>query len=430
MTNKKDKRRKLETEAEEETRLQIEIFDYVERAAATLEENRDALNRMGARITNFLEDMFEEVDETVSVTYRIKTATSLKEKIVRNAMYKQYKAEKLIYEASDTIGVRLECRFLDDEKLLYERLIRKFNVKRDDAYGVKGRKIFLKLDAPQPERQKNGLEIYRIDGYVLDGEKKYNFELQIKSLVNSFWSEIEHKIIYKNKRFMMIDKFVNELMMSIHSSLVNIDKQLHMLFKRCLSTTAIEYKDQVGDTLTMLINEIYSRLVEDKTGFPVNIKSYSEAIVKYVLEYSSFTSRAGMKQAAMRSISGERYSNTVFAVMNRLRKMEFDDFHAGERMDVDFAPENDLQKAIADRLLSGINDDFYVNIFFHIFFNIEVGDDAQDFTSYVNYYEWRIASGKTPAQSVLLRTLVEKSDPAKMLLESGIESLNSLHVAD
>ena len=106
--------------------------------------------------------------------------------------------------------------------------------------------------------------------------------------------------------------------------------------------------------------------------------------------------------------------------------MEFDDFHAGERMDVDFAPENDLQKAIADRLLSGINDDFYVNIFFHI----EVGDDAQDFTSYVNYYEWRIASGKTPAQSVLLRTLVEKSDPAKMLLESGIESLNSLHVAD
>ena len=251
MTNKKDKRRKLETEAEEETRLQIEIFDYVERAAATLEENRDALNRMGARITNFLEDMFEEVDETVSVTYRIKTATSLKEKIVRNAMYKQYEAEKLIYDASDTIGVRLECRFLDDEKLLYERLIRKFNVKRDDAYGVKGRKIFLKLDAPQPERQKNGLEIYRIDGYVLDGEKKYNFELQIKSLVNSFWSEIEHKIIYKNKRFMMIDKFVNELMMSIHSSLVNIDKQLHMLFKRCLSTTAIEYKDQVGDTLTM-----------------------------------------------------------------------------------------------------------------------------------------------------------------------------------
>ena len=41
-----------------------------------------------------------------------------------------------------------------------------------------------------------------------------------------------------------------------------------------------------------------------------------------------------MKQAAMRSISGERYSNTVFAVMNRLRKMEFDDFPVGEKMQI------------------------------------------------------------------------------------------------
>lgn len=409
--------------------MQIDIFDYVERAAASLEENRDALNRMGARITNFLEDMFDEVDETVSVTYRIKTATSLKEKIVRNAMYKHYEADKLVYEASDTIGVRLECRFLDDEKLLYEKLKKLFNVKKDGVYGVKGRKIFLKLDAPQPEQQKNGLEIYRIDGYVLDGDKKYNFELQIKSLVNSFWSEIEHKIIYKNKRFMMIDKFVNELMMSIHSALVNIDKQLHMLFQRCLSTTAVEYKDQVGDTLNLLINEIYSRLVENRTGFPVNIKSYSEAIVGYVLEYSSFTSRAGMKQAAMHGISGERYANTVFAVMNRLRKTEFDDFRVGEKIELDFKPETDLQRAIAEKLLGGMNTDFYVNVFFHIFFNIEVGDDLQDFTSYVKYYEWRIAAGKTAPQLVLLRTLVEKSDPAKMLSESGIESLSALRPA-
>ena len=89
-----------------------------------------------------------------------------------------------------------------------------------------------------------------------------------------------------------------------------------------------------------------------------------------------------------------------------------------------------MQKAIADKFLGGINDDFYVNVFFHIFFNIEVGDDAQDFTSYVSYYEWRIASGKTPAQLVLLRTLVEKSDPSKMLLESGIESLSALRAAD
>ncbi|MCI8612465.1 MAG: hypothetical protein HFE48_02040 [Clostridia bacterium] len=417
----------------EQNKASIDVFEYIEKAAAVLEEKRDVLNRIAARITTLLEEMYEDVDEMVSVTYRIKTANSLKEKIVRNALYRQFSADRLIYDASDTIGVRLECRFLADEKLLFSRLEKMFSVEgTDGCRSVKGRSIYLKLDTPQPEIQKNGLSIYRIDGYVLSGGEKYNFELQIKSLVNSFWSEIEHKIIYKNKRFMMIDKFVNELMMSIHTNLVNIDSQLHMLFKRCLNTAGIEYKDQVGDTLNLLINEIYSRLVEDKIGFPVNIKNYSEALVKYVLEYSSFTSRAGMKQATMRSISGERYANTVFAVMNRLRRMEFDDFPVGEKIELTppFKPETDLQRAIAERLLSAINCDFYVNTFFHIFFNLEVGDDRQDFQSYVEYYEWRIARGKTQAQSVLLRTLVEKSEPSAMLLESGIEKLASLKVAD
>lgn len=187
----------------------------------------------------------------------------------------------------------------------------------------------------------------------------------------------------------------------------------------------------MGETLNALINEVYSRVVEKKVGFPVNIKTYSEALVQYVLEYSSFTSRAGVKQATMRSLAGERYANTVLAVMNRLRRMEFDEVNVGEKITLDgYAPENDVQKAIAEKLLSAINEDFYVNVFFHIFFSLEVGDDRQDFASYVRYYEWRIVGEKTPAQLVLLRTLIEKSVPSKMLLESGIKRLTELKIAD
>ena len=412
--------------------MKIDVFDYVDRAAALLESKKEDFNRIASHVTETLENLFGDVDETVSVTYRIKTATSLKEKIVRNALYMQYDADRLIFDASDTIGVRLECRFLDDEKLLFERLVNLFTVPDErGGSGLEGDNIFLKLSTPQPEKQKNGLEIYRIDGYVKDGGEVYGFELQIKSLVNSFWSEIEHKVIYKNKRYMIIDKFVGELMMSIHDSLVNIDSQLHMLFKRCLASPNMSYRDSIGETLNTLINEVYSRYVERKVGFPVNIKSYSEALVQYVLEYSSFTSRAGVKQAAMRSIAGERYANMVIAVMNRLRKIELDDINVGDRIELTgFTPESELQAAIAERLLSMINDDFYVNMFFHIFFSLEVGDDRQDFATYVRYYEWRIAGEKTPAQLVLLRTLVEKSVPSKMLLESGITRLAELKAAD
>lgn len=411
--------------------MKIEVFDYVERAAACLEENRDDLNRVAARITSCLENLFEGVDEMVSVTYRIKTAASLKEKIVRNALYKQYEAERLIYDASDTIGVRLECRFLSDEKFLYDKLKKLFYVESEEgALRCEDGQIYLKLSSPQPERQKNGLAIYRIDGFTYYGGERFNFELQIKSLVNSFWSEIEHKIIYKNKRYMIIDKFVGELMMSIHSALVNIDSQLNMLFRRCLEGPSVEYREQVGGTLSMLLNGIYSKLVEYKIGFPVNIKNYCEAIVEYVLEYSSFTTRAGIKQTGSH-VSGERYADTVMLVMNRLRRLDFDSVEIGERLQVDgFKAETPLQQAIADALSKEINEDIQVNAFFHIFFSLEVGDDRQDFASYVRYLEWRISGGKDPAQLVLLRTLVEKSDSAKMILESGIKKLAALKAAD
>ena len=57
--------------------------------------------------------------------------------------------------------------------------------------------LCLNLAMPQPQLQRNGFTIYRIDGYYLFNGRKVNFELQIKSMVHSFWSEIEHQVVYK-----------------------------------------------------------------------------------------------------------------------------------------------------------------------------------------------------------------------------------------
>ena len=58
--------------------------------------------------------------------------------------------------------------------------------------------IKLNLASKQPQKQKNGFDIYKIDGRYELGGYPVRFELQIKALVNSFWGEVEHKIIYKN----------------------------------------------------------------------------------------------------------------------------------------------------------------------------------------------------------------------------------------
>ena len=77
--------------------------------------------------------------------------------------------------------------------------------------------------------------------------------------------------------------------------------------------------------------------------------------------------------------------------------------------------------------MKNMNDDFYLNTFFHIFFSLERGNDDEDFADYIHYYTERIMSGKT--QERMYRTLAALVDtPAhKLPLEKTIERLASIN---
>lgn len=397
----------------------LNVFKYIDEVCAVLENKRDSYVKCAEKISAYLEKALADFDALVGVTYRIKTSSSLREKIIRNNLYKQYSAEDLVGECSDIAGIKLECRFLEDEATLYKKLKELFCCDCGDGYfSPEGKKhLQLKLGSPQPELQKNGLEIYRIDGCVVLGGQKYNYELQIKSLVNSFWSEIEHKIIYKNKRFMLIDDFVNELMSSLNESLKNVDRQLNMLFHRCLDSSQKGQLAAAENMLLGLINELFSRLVEEEVGISVNIKPYSQALVQYILGYSTFARSDGNLGDAL------PFNETLVRFMRWLRDVDFDKIGVGTEIVFDrpFEYENQMQEIIGKKLISEINNDFYCNTFFHILFSLEVGNDMQDFVTYVKYYEYRIgARNKSEEGKVLLKFEIGRADPGKMVLEKEI----------
>ena len=60
-----------------------------------------------------------------------------------------------------------------------------------------------------------------------------------------------------------------------------------------------------------------------------------------------------------------------------------------------------------------------------MFFSLEVGDNAQDFLSYVRYFEKRTASGATAARRVLLKDRVLRADPSVLVLEKTIEKIKA-----
>lgn len=426
----------------------LNVFDYIEKAAATLDANLVGFTHAADKLTEFLTARFGDIDATIGVTSRIKTRESLKEKILRNNLYRDAPADKIVFMMHDIIGVKIECRFFKDEQCLYEKIREVFDTDVGDGmFSPSDKKaVRLKLDSSQPERQKNGYSIYRIDGNVTYAGETYNFELQIKSLVNSFWSEIEHKLIYKNNRLSQFDALMKEMLDSTHESLSGIDHQLSLIFDRVSSNTLSNQQEQLKNMIALGLNEMYTAIVKANTGIPVSITEYSQAIVDYLITASSYTNEMtgepffkAIRDNMAHALAGNsqmierindididnNYGGLLVSLMDWMHNMDYSSIAIGETITIGAEP-NGVYGEVAKIFLKDINDDFYLNTFFHIFFSLERGDDDQDFTDYIRYYTDRIISGKTQEQ--LYRTLARLSElPAyKLPLTSTIDMLANI----
>ncbi len=423
----------------------LNVFDYIEQAAATLDANLVGFTHAADKLTEFLTMRLGDIDATIGVTSRIKTRDSLKEKILRNNLYRDAPADKIVFMMHDIIGVKIECRFFKDEQYLYEKIREVFDVAVGDGmYCPSDKKaVRLNLDSPQPERQKNGYSIYRIDGNVTYAGETYNFELQIKSLVNSFWSEIEHKLIYKNNRLSQFDALMKEMLDSTHESLSGIDHQLSLIFDRVSGNTLSNQQEQLKSMIALGLNEMYTAIVKANTGIPVSITEYSQAIVDYLITASSYTNEMtgepffkAIRDNMTHALAGNsqmiehinnidvdnNYGGLLVSLMDWMHNMDYSSIAIGETITIGAEPDG-VYGEVAKIFLKDINDDFYLNTFFHIFFSLERGDDDQDFNDYIRYYTDRILAGKTQEQ--LYRTLARLSElPAyKLPLTSTINLL-------
>ena len=71
----------------------------------------------------------------MDISSRIKTENSLREKIIRNRLYLQHEtSEEILYSLSDIIGLKVECRFIDEEWRVYKTLKDYFNLEDHNGY--------------------------------------------------------------------------------------------------------------------------------------------------------------------------------------------------------------------------------------------------------------------------------------------------------
>lgn len=362
--------------------MKLELFDFIDKTLELIEGKSEVLNRVAGELEKFFNDSLFIKDHFLNVNYRIKSAESLKEKILRHNFYMKYDSpESLVKDLSDLIGFRIECRFNEDEAKIYQDILRLFSLQQEGGYysNPLNESISLNLEEKQPQIQKNGFEIYKIDGrYEKDGIV-VNFELQIKSMVNVFWGDIDHRVLYKNFNYMLTEDFFRDIMSSIKDNLTMIDRQLMLIYNHLSSMDASSTptkKAQLKSLLSKTIHDIYIVKVRQEVGFVLDFKKSSDVIVNFIFS---------------RSEDGNgSYSESFLRILNRLndigkRAIDFNTYIDFER---EIFYNDDFTRKLGSRILQVINRDFRWNLFFKIIFEIEEGTRAEDFEGFMHYLRY------------------------------------------
>lgn len=387
--------------------MELEMFGFINEVLSHLDGMKINLDIASRELEYFFEEMLEHNNEGyLNINSRVKSKQSLKEKMLRYDYYTRYKTPEALFDnLSDLIGIRLECRFIGDESSIYKLIRKYFNVPSKAYEGFSSPEnnpnILLELASKQPKSQKNGMKMYRIDGkYLFDG-RCINFEVQIKSLVNIFWSEIEHKVIYKNYNYIIADRFYKDIMSSIKNSLTTIDQQLLLIsnqFDRGDTTSMTGRKVQMEQLLSKVLYDLFALKIKGSIGILVDFRKSCDTIVKYVFR---------------NVLNGNEdiYNETMISAFSRLNEIE--------HKEIDFTSEivfkrrcdleDEFSNKIAHFIQDIVNDEFQWNIFFRILFEIEPDCNAGDLEKFITFYKDRFYN------SVNVKSLEKKLDKADVL---------------
>ena len=359
--------------------MKIDMFKFIELAVEYINSQKEFIEKVAEKSNSFFSELLGDDDQFLNSNYRIKTDGSIKDKMLRQNYYEKCKyASSVLSKFNDIVGIRIECRFIDDERNIFEKLKEKFHIKGNGEYFrcEENENIFLNLSQSQPQLQRNGFEIYKVDGKYIDGDEELLFELQIKSMVNVFWGEIDHRILYKNFNYMITEDFIRDIMYSIKSNLEMVDSQLSTIYERLKNIEDLDQdttKTQLKTILSKLVHDIYILKLKNETGLLIDLRLIANLTVDFLfVDYGIIDDTALDSQIIQ-----------LFNTVNQLnrRKMNFGETMVLENLNY----RNDLNKKLGDAIEEAANKDFKWNICLKIIFDISKKDNNEIFMNFIDF---------------------------------------------
>lgn len=364
--------------------MKLELFKYIDDVLDLFEYHRQELVSINKEVRNYFSDVLKDDERALNLSTRIKTPQSLREKLIRRNYYIKYPTPfEGFKKVPDLIGLRIECRFIKDEKEIYQKIIDEFRIYCGKGYYASNinKNIRLNLEDIQPQVLNNGFKIYKLDGIYKNSKTSYSFELQIKSLVNLFWGEIDHKILYKNYNYMIVEDFFRDIMHSIIDNLFMVDKQLMILYDHVTNSDA-SGKDpaekQLKVLLSKIIHDVFINKIYGELGFVFNIKVSTDIIVEFIF----------MK---LKKNKDNSYGEDFISLINRINEISTLDMNLEEYINVDEKPKfyDSFTRNIGNLILASLNKDFEWNIFFKIITTIDKESDNQIFEDFIHFVRYQ-----------------------------------------
>lgn len=363
--------------------MKLELFNYIDDVMDLFDYHKIELAGVNKELKKYFTDLFLDDDRLTNITTRMKTQESLREKLIRRNFFMRFPDPVSGFKyIQDLVGIRIECRFIKDEEDLYKKIIKDFTIKSDRGYyrSNKNRKVRLKLDDPQPQTLANGFKMFKLDGEYDTGSYIYCFELQIKSFVNVFWGEIDHKLLYKNYNYIVTEGFFREIMNSINDNLKMIDKQLMILYdhvKKQDASETISAEYQLKKLLSKILHDVFTTKIHEELGLYLNIKIITDIVVDFLF----------MKSSRNKDLSyGENFINLINKVNSVSgNEMDFEEYIVFKNKPRYY---DNFSKGLIEVFSKVLNNDLDWNIFFKILQRLlqeSYSDILTEFIIFVRY---------------------------------------------
>ncbi|MEE8807080.1 MAG: hypothetical protein SOI44_01510 [Lactimicrobium sp.] len=362
--------------------MEMKLFEFIDDTINYYNLHKAGYEYVMGQLKQFCQILCQDdKDAVVALTSRIKAEDSLKEKLIRNQFYLQCKdGEDAIAHLSDLIGITIQCRFIRNENEIYQHLFRHFDQPETGyAHAKENENCWLNLRMPQPQYQRNGFTIYRLDGYYLFNGTKVNYELQIKSMVHNFWSDIEHQVVYKNPDFVVYDRFNKSMLGAIRDNLDVVDRQLEIMYNEISDESSRKQigMDEKGFKVftAQSINELVNRKMIESVGFTTDFKKCSAILAQYIY-IRDFVNGTHNREMMVDYLEH----------LNYLAQSEID-FKQEIFLEKPYMSDDVFCSKLGTYWQSIMNTDFQWHIFFAMLFSIQPGNNFEDLDDFVHVIE-------------------------------------------